>query len=231
MGKNKLERFEEIASFDHVLEFTDFQSDEVRKPAGRWNGEIFQRPGPVTLELACGKGAYTLALARRYPERNFVGIDIKGGRLWKGAVNALDKELDNVRFLRIYIDHLAEYFGPGEVEEIWITFPDPYLRGSDRSKRLTSPRFLEIYRRVLAPGGVIHLKTDSPDLFRFTRSVLAESDWRTVDLVEDIYAERPEDELLTIKTHYEKRHLDRGRTIRYVAFQLPGGGESTADSA
>lgn len=221
MGKSKLEKFEEIGRFSNVLELTDFQDPEYDKPAGRWARDIFGNGNPVRLELACGKGEYTLELARRNPAVNYVGVDIKGARIWKGALRALEEGLENVRFLRIYIDHLDEYFGAGEVEELWITFPDPYPRSPDRNKRLSDPKFLKIYRKVLKPRSPIRLKTDSEMLFNYTREVIEEQNCPLVDLVEDVYGERPDDELLTIKTYYEKKHLQNGKSIKYVAFRLP----------
>lgn len=221
MGKNKLERFAEIGEFDHVFELTDYQDNQELKPIGAWNKKIFKNDHPITLELACGKGEYTLELARRNPGRNYVGIDIKGARIWKGAKRALEQEVDNLRFLRIYVDHLYEYFAPDEVDEIWITFPDPYPKFSDRNKRLTAPKFLKTYRRVLRQGRPIHFKTDSDSLFEFTREVLEEEGCEVLDMVEDIYSERPDDPLLTIKTYYERKHLDKGRRIKYVKFLLP----------
>lgn len=221
MGKNKLARFAEIAEFDHVLELTDFQDGLQKKPKGRWKSDIFENNNPVILELACGKGTYTLELARRNSNINVIGIDIKGGRIWKGAKQARDCELSNVRFLRIYIDHLHEYFATGEVDEIWITFPDPYLRASNRSKRLTSPKFLNIYQKVLKANGSVRLKTDSDPLFSYTKRVTEEVGCQITDLVENIYSERPDDELLTIKTDYEKKHLAEGRTISFIEFKLP----------
>lgn len=221
MGKNKLERFAEIAEFDNVLELTDFQDADRPKPAGRWNSGIFTGTGPLVLELACGKGEYTLELARRNPRQHFVGIDIKGARIWKGAKTALEEDLGNVRFLRIYIDHLDEYFAAEEVDSLWITFPDPYPKWSDRTKRLTSPKFLKIYRRILSPGGVVHLKTDSDRLFRFSIEMAETCNCEILDLVEDIYTERPNDEMLTVKTYYERKHLEQGKTIRYLEFRLP----------
>ena len=222
MGKNKLERFREISDYKEVLELTDFQDEDVEKPRGRWQPDIFKNWNPIVLELACGKGAYTLELARRYPGKNFVGVDIKGARIWKGARRARQDGLENVRFLRIYIDHLEEYFAAGEVDDIWITFPDPYLKGSDRDKRLTSPKFLSIYQKVLAAGGLVRLKTDSDKLFDFTRRVVQKTGCGVREVVENIYRERPDDELLTIKTDYEKRHLENGRSILFISFELPG---------
>ena len=220
MGKNKLERFSEIGEFDHVYELTDFE-EGVDKPGGRWRSEIFGNDHPITLELACGKGEYTLALAERFPGINVIGIDIKGARIWKGAKRALKKDLDNVRFLRIYIDHLDQYFDRNEVDEIWITFPDPYPRYSKRNKRLTAPKFLKIYQRVLKPEGKIHLKTDSRQLYEFSLEKLDETGCHIEQRIEDIYQEDPEDPLLTIRTYYEKKHLEAGKAISYLRFTLP----------
>lgn len=169
MSKSKLEKFKEVTAFENTLELTDFHNDKSRKPKGCWNSLIFNNENPIVLELACGKGTYTLELARRNPQKNFMGIDIKGARLWKGAKQALEEELDNVRFLRIYIDHLEEYFASEEVTDTWITFPDPYPKRSDRSKRLTSPKFLSIYQRVLKPAANIYFKTDSRDFFQYSK--------------------------------------------------------------
>lgn len=221
MGKNKLERFAEVAEFDHVLELTDFQDEDSSKPKGRWKQDVFDRDRPIVLELACGKGEYTLELAQRNPDKNYIGIDIKGARLWKGAKRTLKRDLDNIRFLRIYIDHLAEYFAPGEVQQMWITFPDPYPKWSDRNKRLTSPKFLAIYQNVLAPCGSIHFKTDSDDLWTFTNRVMDEQQCTVHERVEDVYSERPDDPLLTIKTYFEKKHLKKNKTIKYLHFSLP----------
>lgn len=221
MGKGKLEKFREVSQFPNTLELTDFQDEQSQKPGGRWHSDIFENDNPIVLELACGKGNYTLELARRNPHKNFIGIDIKGARIWKGAKHALQEGLKNVRFLRIYIDHLDEYFEPGEVDEIWITFPDPYPKYSDRNKRLSAHKFLKIYQRVVKPGAVIHFKTDSDKLFSFTEESVKPFGCEMIDLVEEVYAERPDDELLTIQTHFEKRHLDKGRTISYLKFSLP----------
>lgn len=220
MGK-KLKRFEEIAGFSNVSEYTDFQPGKSPKPKGKWNTEIFGNDHPITLELACGKGEYTLELSERYPARNIIGVDIKGARIWKGASRALQENRENIHFLRIFIDHLDEYFAPAEVDDIWITFPDPYPKGSDRSKRLTSPKFLAIYKKILASDGTIRLKTDSDQLFSYTKWTADEAGCKTLDLVDSIYEERPDDPLLTHKTYFEKKHLKKGRTISYIEFSLP----------
>lgn len=221
MAKGKLEKFEEVSEFDNTLELTDFQGEESQKPKGRWHADVFKNDNPIVFELACGKGDYTLELARRNPQKNYIGIDIKGARIWKGAKKALDEGLENVRFMRMYIDHLDEYFAPKEVDEAWITFPDPYPKKPDESKRLTSPKFLNIYKKVLKPGAHIHFKTDSDDLFEYTLDILSETKCKVLDIVEKIYDERPEDPLLTHKTYYERKHLERGRTISYCKFSLP----------
>jgi len=220
MGKDKHKRFEDIETFSNVSELTDFEDSD--KPKGKWNAELFGIPNPITLELACGKGEYTIGLARRFPDRNFIGVDLKGNRIWKGAKTALDEGLGNVRFLRIYIDHLAEYFGENEVEEIWITFPDPYLRGKYRSKRLTSSKFLGIYKKLLTPDGIVNLKTDDDTLFQFTLDVIEEQGCEIVQCIHNVYTEKPDDPVLAgIQTFYEKQHIKAGKTIRYVSFRLP----------
>lgn len=216
--KNKLQRFSEIARFENVFEYTDFENTDP--PKGRWKSEIFKNENPIVLELACGKGEYTIYLAEKHPNKNFIGIDLKGARIWKGAKYALEKGLSNVRFIRMFIDHLEEYFSKGEVDEIWITFPDPYPRKSKVNKRLTSSKFLEIYRKVLKSGKPIHLKTDSDKLYRFTLETIKEEGCKMIRKVDDVYSEMPEDELLTNQTFYEKQHLADGRTIHYVKFLL-----------
>lgn len=218
MGKDKLKKFEDVDRFQNVFEYTDFEKKP--KPAGTWHEEIFRNKNPIVLELACGKGEYTVNLARRFPDKNFIGIDKKGWRLWKGAKTALTENLKNVHFIRMFIDHLDQYFEQEEVDEIWITFPDPYLKGSELSKRLTSPKFLNIYRNILKPDAIIHLKTDSDELYEFTLSVIKNENCLIRENVEDLYAEKPDDPLLSIRTFYEKMHLKEGRTIHYVSFQL-----------
>lgn len=215
MGKGKLAKFAELEEMDNV-----FQKPNPEESKGKWNDK-FGNTKPIVLELACGKGDYTLALAARFPEKNFIGIDIKGARIHVGARTATEHALDNVRFLRIYIDNIDEYFAPGEVDEIWITFPDPYLKKGKASKRLTSPKFLDLYRKVLKKSGYVQLKTDSPELFEFTKEVIAEQELPVAQLHENVYTEPNVDPLLTeIQTYYEKKHLKDERIIRYVKFQL-----------
>ncbi len=213
MGQKKLVRFAELKTFDNVLQF----------PAGmpgNW-GSFFKNDHPITLELACGKGEYALGLGRLYPERNFIGIDIKGNRLWVGAKKALKENLSNVAFMRTQIDQVAAYFEEKEVAEIWITFPDPQLRFSKAKKRLTHPKFLRLYQQFLVPGGFIHLKTDSPDLYRFTKTVIdlykcpVHTDNNNVFASGEISAE------LQIKTHYESLDIAGSNRVHYLCFSLP----------
>ena len=219
MGKNKLQRYSDNKVFDNVFEHTDFGNDNPA-PKGKWASDIFDNDNPIVVELACGKGEYTTSLAQKYPDKNFIGIDIKGDRIWKGAIRAQDQGLDNVRFLRCFIDHLEEFFADDEISEIWITFPDPYLKKSNSKKRLTSPKFLSIYRQVAASDAVVHLKTDSEPLFRFTNEVIEEQGLTIIEKIDDLYAGSEIKDELQVKTYYEKKHLERGRTIQYVQFSL-----------
>ena len=202
-----------MKKFPNVFEFT-------RENKGRWREVFFKNNHPLVLELACGGGEYSVALAGRTPEKNFLGIDIKGARLFKGAKAALLSDLPNVAFLRTHIDQIEEYFAPGEVSEIWITFPDPFLRNAKWKKRLTSSLFLSRYKKICPPGTLVHLKTDSPELFAFTLQTLADLQLRVLRQSEDVYTDFPEEEVLHIRTHYEKMHLANGRTSKYILFVL-----------
>ncbi len=214
MGQKKLIRFEAIKGFDNVLEYP-------QEMKGKWNS-FFKNDNPITLELACGKGEYSVGLGRLYPQRNFIGIDIKGNRIWRGAKTALEEGLQNVAFLRSHIDKITDYFAPGEVGEIWITFPDPQLRGSRMKKRLTFPRFLRLYQQVLAPGSPINLKTDSPDLYQFTKAVIALYDLELLTDDDNIYAKGTVSPELAIKTHYEGLDIAGSNRIHYLRFKLNG---------
>jgi len=213
MGQKKLIRFNEIKSFPNVLEYPDNMK-------GTWN-DFFKNNNPITLELACGKGEYALGLARLYPDRNFIGIDIKGNRIWRGAKTALDEQLNNVAFLRSQIDKLADYFSENEVAEIWITFPDPQLRLSRMKKRLTHPRFLRLYKQILQPNGIVHLKTDSPDLYNFTKTVINLYELELLVDHDDVYEQEDLNEELKIKTHYEALDIAQSNRIHYLCFSLP----------
>lgn len=213
MGQHKLERFAEIETFPNVLIYPEGMQ-------GKWK-EFFKNEHPLTLELACGKGDYTLGLARLYPEQNFLGVDLKGNRIWRGAKTALEEPLTNAAFLRTQIDKLDNYFAPGEISAIWITFPDPFLRKSKSKKRLTHPKFLQLYQPLLAPNAVINLKTDSPELYAFTQEVIAAVGCELLQDIGDVYALPEVPPLLKIQTFYEHMHLLDGRTIRYLQFRLP----------
>ena len=213
MGQKKLLRFEAIHSFENVLEYPQGMP-------GRWNG-FFKNENPITLELACGKAEYTVGLARIYPDRNFIGVDIKGNRLYHGALQSLKDNIHNAAFLRTHIDKIDSYFLPDEVSDIWITFPDPHLRTSRAKKRLTHPRFLKLYQSILKPNGFIHLKTDSPQLFHFTRFIADLYDLSIEDSTEDLHARTDNPAELDIKTHYEKLDIAESRKVFYMRFRLP----------
>jgi tRNA (guanine-N7-)-methyltransferase len=214
MGQKKLKRFAEIGTFPNVLEYPEGMP-------GKWAG-FFKNSGPVTLELACGKGEYAIGLGRMHTTRNFIGVDLKGNRIWVGAKKAIDEQLKNVAFLRTQIDKIAQYFIKDEVNEIWITFPDPQLRTSKASKRLTHPRFLRLYQQFLAATGKIHLKTDSPDLYHFTKTVIALYDLQVVKDLDDVYASEQVPPELMIRTHYENLDIAKSNRIFYLQFVLTG---------
>ncbi|HWR32687.1 MAG TPA: tRNA (guanosine(46)-N7)-methyltransferase TrmB [Chitinophagaceae bacterium] len=213
MAQKKLVRFAELNTFPNVLQFP-------KDIAGRWNS-FFKNNNPITLELACGKGEYTLGLGQLYAERNFIGIDLKGNRIWVGAKKALQQNLSNVAFLRTQIEQLTEYFAKNEVSEIWITFPDPQLRMSKAKKRLTHPKFLRLYQQFLLPGGLIHLKTDSPDLYRFTKTVIHLYGCLLHSDTDNAYGQQPVRDELKIKTHYESLDIAGSNKIHYLRFSLP----------
>ena len=214
MGHKKLIRFEEIKTFPNVLQYpTDM--------AGTWK-HFFHNNHPITLELACGKGEYALGLGRRNTERNFIGVDLKGNRIWVGAKKAQEENLSNVAFLRTQIDRIDSYFEPGEVEAIWITFPDPQLRMSKAKKRLTHPKFLRLYKRFLKPDGAIHLKTDSPVLYNFTRLVIDLYGLEMLKSYDDLYADEGISEELKIKTYYEGLDIAGSRKVYFLSFRLNG---------
>lgn len=213
MGQKKLIRFAEIAEFRNVLQYP-------QAIKGKWL-DHFHNNHPLTLELACGKGEYTVGLAAMHPERNFIGVDLKGNRIWVGAKKALTSNLDNVAFLRTHIDKISDYFEPGEVEEIWITFPDPQLRVSHAKKRLTHPKYLRHYQKILKPGGKIHLKTDSPDLYKFTLTVLEMFNCKLHVAWDDVYSREDRMPELDIKTHYEGLDIAGSNRIHYICFSLP----------
>lgn len=213
MGKKKkLQKFAELDTFSNV-----FQHD--RSKTGKWKETVFGNNRPLTLELACGKGEYTIGMARMYPERNFIGVDIKGNRIWKGASTSLEEGLTNAKFLRCKIHNIEEFFSDKEVDEIWITFPDPQPRDSKEKHRLTHPRFLSMYKNI---GGNIpvNLKTDSTLLYNFTKEVLNEMGIVPEFDISDVYAWNDRPEHLNIRTFYEGMWLEEGKKIKYLRFHL-----------
>lgn len=215
MGKDKLRRFAEIATFDNVL-----QLEEGKELKGNWSRKQFGNDHPLILELACGKGEYTVNLAQLFPDTNFIGLDYKGNRIWRGAKTAIEEEIGNVAFLRIQIENILEYFDEQEVSEIWITFPDPQPQISREKKRLTFPGFLAKYRRILKPGGIIHLKTDNDALYQYTLDKINEHHLKLQSNTADLYHSELVNEVLSIKTYYEKKYLQTEKNINYIKFSF-----------
>jgi tRNA (guanine-N7-)-methyltransferase len=222
--KNKLQRFRENESFENLVQVAakDILGND-HELKGQWSSSFFSKQQPITLELGCGKGEYTLALARRYHGQNFIGVDIKGARLWKGAKTALGEKLGNAAFLRTRIELIGSFFAPGEVEQIWLTFPDPQNKKRRNKKRLTSPRFLSSYQRILKQENTVHLKTDNDQLFAYTKALLGHNGIKALVCSHDVHKELAGDELLAIGTSYEKRFRAEGKSINYLRFTLPLG--------
>ena len=219
MGKNKLKKFADLATYEHVVQvsFKQLQSEEFQFK-GKWSKAFFGNSNPVILELGCGKGEYTVKLASHYPEFNFIGIDIKGARMWKGATQAKESGLNNVGFLRTNIENISLFFGKGEVAEIWLTFPDPQMKKT--RKRLTATNFIESYRQIMVPNGIIHLKSDSNFMYCYTDAMVAENKFEVIRQTDDLYNSEILDDVLSIQTFYEKQWLDRGLSIKYLSFRL-----------
>ena len=237
MGKGKLAKFADMAGYPHVFEYPYSAVDEAPfDMKGRWHEDFFRNGHPIVLELGCGRGEYTVGLARLYPDRNFIGVDIKGARMWTGATEALREGLPNVAFLRTNIEIVDRFFDEGEVAEIWLTFSDPQMKKA--SKRLTSTFFMARYRRFLQDRGRIHLKTDSNFLFTYTEYMVEKNglplEFSTRDLYHSTLAEHPDTEesrILNIRTYYEQQWLDRGLDIKYMRFLLPQAGELSEPEA
>lgn len=213
MGHKKLVKFQAIDTYKNVLQYPEGIK-------GKWK-EHFGNDNPITLELACGKGEYSVNLGREHSNTNFIGVDIKGNRIYNGAKIALNEGLENVSFLRIHIGQITEYFTKDEVSEIWIVFSDPFIKKGREKNRLTHARFLHAYQRIIKPGGIIHLKTDSPILYNFTLETIAEQHCIIHENIADIYGKGRATGALAIQTYYEKKHLEDGRTIFYISFSLP----------
>ncbi len=211
--KSKLEKFADLANNPIVIE---------KNPSlkGKWNTDFFKNNNPIVIELACGKGDYTLGMAKLFPDKNFIGVDIKGNRIWSAARLADLDNLQNVGFIRDQIDHIHEYFEKDEVAEIWITFADPFPRDGDAKKRLTDKKFLTLYKKILQKTGTINVKIDSDVLYNYTKETLTEFPSLILKDYNDVYAMNKNDELFGIQTYYEKMHLKDNRTIKYLQFQL-----------
>ena len=221
MGKGKLKKFADMASYANVIEHPYSVVDDVEFPMrGNWKRDFFKNENPIVLELGCGRGEYTVALAKRFPEKNFIGVDIKGARMWTGATEAMDAGLANVCFLRTNIEIIDRLFAAGEVSEIWLTFPDPQMKKF--TKRLTSSLFLQRYAKILAPDATIHLKTDSNFMFTYTKYVTEVNALPVKECIGDVYAQESVSDILSIRTYYESQWLERGLTIKYISFGLGG---------
>lgn len=221
MGKNKLKRFAENENFTHLVQPTREEILDDFYLKGKWNQDFFKNENPIVLELGCGKGEYTVGLGKKFPDKNFIGIDIKGARIWRGAKTVEEENLHNIGFLRTQIELLEYAFAENEVNEIWITFPDPQIKYRRKKHRLTHPDFIERYRKILKPHGFVHLKTDSEFLHGYTLGIIEEKGYNVAFSNHDIYNESTHDlpqYLYDIQTHYEKIFLKEGKKITYVKF-------------
>ena len=221
MGKGKLAKFADMETYENVFQYPYSVMEHVPfEMKGYWHEQYFHNDHPIVLELGCGKGEYTIGLAQQYPDVNFIGVDIKGARMWTGATQALNEGLKNVAFLRTNIEIIDRFFAPDEVQEIWLTFSDPQMKNP--RKRLTSTWFLERYRHFLVDGGIIHLKTDSNFLFTYTTCLVEHNQLPLLEKTDDLYHTS---QLLSIQTYYESMWIARGLNIKYMKFRLPHKGQ------
>ena len=224
MGKNKLKKFAEMKGFACALQYPREELLKAPFPhKGSWNTTFFKQAAPIVVELGCGKGEYTVGLAKHDPARNYIGVDIKGARMWTGAKMVEEEQIPNAAFLRAEIENIQQFFVPGEVDEIWITFPDPQMQKN--RKRLTSTRFLQYYRGLLKENGIINLKTDSPFLYEYTRRLVERNGFEVLANTDDLYGSGMADPVTSIKTFYEQQWLSRGKKIKLISFRLPSEGD------
>ncbi len=220
MSKDKLKRFAENLTFPNFFQPTIEEALQGFHLKGKWNKEFFGNDNPVVLELGCGKGEYTVALARKYPKKNYIGIDIKGARMWRGCKTAIEEKMTNVAFIRTRIDLILNFFDKSEIGEIWITFPDPQPRMKQVKKRLTSPRFIERYEQILIPKGIIHLKSDNTEIYNFTLSTIEKDGHHLLFQTNDLYNSGFEGDAVEVQTFYENMFLKENEAIKYIQFRL-----------
>ncbi len=223
----KIERWREMETFPNVIQpkFTEvFNNDHKFK--GKWQQDVFKNNNPIVLELGCGRGEYSVGLGKHFPDKNFIGLDIKGARIWKGAKQAIDQNLYNIFFIRTHIDIITSFFAPNEIDEIWITFPDPQPQKTRERKRLTAPMFIERYKKLLKPNGIIHLKTDNEGFFKYTLEEIERNNYKLIEHTFNLYNENLENldlktqEILSIKTYYENLFSAKGHKIHYLKFRF-----------
>ncbi len=221
MGKKKLKRFKEVETFSNVFQpkYDEILNKDF-KLKGKWNSLYFKNNNPIILELGCGKGEYTLSLAQMFPDKNFIGIDIKGARMWRGAKTANENNINNLVFIRTRVEFINSFFSKNEIDEIWITFPDPQLKKYRTKKRLTSSRFLNSYKNIIKNNGIVHLKTDNKLLYEYTLAIINKNELNILENTNDLYKSNIFDEILSIKTFYELQYLEKGQNIHYIKFQL-----------
>ncbi len=226
MGKNKLAKFADMQAYKNVFEYPFHTLEHAECPLrGKWNGEVFKNTNPITLELGCGRGEYAVGLAQNNTQQNFIGVDIKGARMWTGATQALNENLGNVAFLRTEIENIDRIFAPDEIDTIWLTFSDPQMKRAQ--KRMTSTYFLNRYRKIMKDGGIVNVKTDSNFLFTYTKYVVAENHLPLISICDNVYAEgaKIEPEVVSLQTYYEQQWRSRGINIKFISFALPKNGE------